>query len=65
MKMSRTISRLVTRGVVVGSVVSVLVPAKGLVAGCKCDDDLTGAYQCNSTQTACVAGTHQCDLHCS
>ncbi len=69
MSATRRFFKIVLAGTLSGAMLAIVVPPKAASAlddeGCKCDDDGVGQYQCNSPQTACVAGTQTCNLKCA
>lgn len=66
MKSKRFVVAAVT-GMLLGGVLAFVTPAPDLVASrpCRCDDDAMGNYQCNSSQTQCIAGSEYCVVWCT
>lgn len=64
----RSLVGIVGRGLVVGALLGLAVPASSVNArdeeGCKCDDNGTGKYECNYEQTECRGGTQTCSVVC-
>lgn len=62
-------SAIIAMGALFGVVLSMALPPRDAHAaetvGCRCDDDYAGKYKCNLTQTACLAGTHACEVICA
>lgn len=62
----RSTLRVAILGLATGALIALASPPKDLEAfeGCKCNDQGTGSYACNWSQTACVAGSEVCSLVC-
>lgn len=52
-------------GILVGASLAIVAPSRALADGCTCNDDGSGHYKCNISQTACIAGTESCATLCS
>lgn len=62
-------STIIALGALSGVLLSSALPPRDLQAAegaqCRCDDDLSGKYKCNITQTACLAGSETCAVVCN
>lgn len=62
------VTRFAVIGAAMGTLFAVSVPPERAVAeeqqGCVCNDAGNGTYQCNATQTSCIAGTEKGVLSC-
>ncbi len=61
-----TVMRLWLVGTTAGALAALAAPVARATAddGCRCDDQDSGAYQCNAAQTECIKGSEHCFVQC-